>query len=44
MATSRPQDSLPQRLGQQLLGPLEDALGLVRRYRELDSFQDSVGV
>jgi hypothetical protein len=42
MATSRPQDSLPQRLGQQLLGPLEDALGLVRRYRELDSFQDYV--
>ena len=24
MATSQPQDSLPQRLGQQLLGPLEE--------------------
>ena len=43
MATSGPEDSLPQRLGQQLLGPLEDALGLVRRYRELESFQDYIG-
>ena len=42
MATTQPHDSLPQRLGQQLLSPLEDALGLVRRYRELDSFQDYV--
>lgn len=39
MASTRPHDSLPQRLGQQLLSPLEDALGLVRRYRELESFQ-----
>jgi hypothetical protein len=39
MASTRPHDSLPQRLSQQLLGPLEDALGLVRRYRELESFQ-----
>ena len=43
MATTQPQDSLPQRLGQQLLGPLEDALGLLRRYRELESFQDYLG-
>jgi hypothetical protein len=43
MATTQPHDSLPQRLGQQLLSPLEDALGLVRRYRELDSFQDYIG-
>lgn len=42
MASTRPHDSLAQRLGQQLLGPLEDALGLARRYRELDSFQDYV--
>lgn len=42
MATSHPQDSLPQRLGQQLLSPLEDALGLVRRYRELESFQSYI--
>jgi hypothetical protein len=43
MATTHPQDSLQQRLGQQLLGPLEDALGLVRRYRELEPFQDYIG-
>lgn len=43
MASTHPQDSLPQRLGQQLLGPLEDALGLVRRYRELEPFQDYLG-
>jgi hypothetical protein len=42
MASTQPQDSLPQRLGQQLLSPLEDALGLVRRYRELDSFQEYI--
>jgi hypothetical protein len=43
MATTQPQESLPQRLGQQLLGPLEDALGLVRRYRELEPFQEYIG-
>jgi hypothetical protein len=43
MATSEPQDSLPQRLSHQLLGPLEDAFGLARRYRELESFQDYIG-
>ncbi len=42
MATTQPHDSLPQRLGQHLLNPLEDALGLARRYRELDSFRDYV--
>jgi hypothetical protein len=42
VATSQPQDSLPHRLGQQLFSPLEDGLGLVRRYRELDSFQDYI--
>ncbi|MGH8688392.1 MAG: hypothetical protein ACREVQ_11875 [Burkholderiales bacterium] len=31
-----------QRLGQQLLGPLDDAVGLVRRYREVDAFRDYV--
>ena len=43
MATTQPQDSLPQRIGQQLLGPLEDALVLVRRGRELESFQEYLG-
>jgi len=43
MATTQPHDSLPQRLGQHLLSPLEDALGLARRYRELDSLRDYVG-
>ena len=43
MATTHPQDSLQQRLGQQLLGPLEDALALVRRTRELEPFQEYIG-
>lgn len=43
MATTGPQDSLQQRLGQQLLGPLEDALALLRRTRELESFQEYIG-
>jgi hypothetical protein len=43
MATTQPQDSLSHRLGQQLLGPLEDALGLLRRGRELESFQEYLG-
>lgn len=38
MATTQPQVS--QWLGQQLLGPLDDAAGLMRRYRELDAFRD----
>lgn len=40
MATTQSQVSVPQWLGQQLLGPLDDAAGLVRRYRELDAFRD----
>lgn len=40
MATTQPRVSAPQWLGQQLLGPLDDAAGLVRRYRELDAFRD----
>ena len=40
MAMTQPQVSVPQWLGQQLLGPLDDAAGLVRRYRELDAFRD----
>lgn len=40
MAMSQPQVSVPQWLGQQLFGPLDDAAGLVRRYRELDAFRD----
>lgn len=40
MATTQPQLSVPQWLGQQILGPLDDAAGLVRRYRELDAFRD----
>ncbi|MDH4324942.1 MAG: hypothetical protein OEZ09_07265 [Betaproteobacteria bacterium] len=40
MSTTQPQVSVPQWLGQQLLGPLDDAAGLVRRYRELDAFRD----
>lgn len=40
MAITQPQVSVPQWLGRQLLGPLDDAAGLVRRYRELDAFRD----
>jgi len=40
MAMTQPQVSVPQWLGQQLLGPLDDAAALVRRYRELDAFRD----
>lgn len=43
MASTHPQESLAQRISQQLLGPLEDAVGLVRRYREVEPFQDYVG-
>jgi hypothetical protein len=37
------QVSVQQRLGQQLLGPLDDAAGLARRYRDLDAFRDYLG-
>jgi hypothetical protein len=40
MAMTQPQFSVPQWLGQQFFGPLDDAAGLVRRYRELDAFRD----
>jgi len=40
MTTTHSQVSVQQWLGQQLLGPLDDAAGLVRRYRELDAFRD----
>lgn len=36
------QAQLQERLGEQLLGPLEDALSLARRYREVDAFHDYV--
>jgi hypothetical protein len=36
------QDTLQHKLGQQLLVPLDDAMGLVRRYRELEAFRDYV--
>lgn len=32
-------EALRQRVGRQLLGPLEDALALARRYREIDDFR-----
>ena len=37
------QTELQERVGRQLLGPLEDALSLARRYREVYAFQDYVG-
>lgn len=36
------QASLQQKLGQWLLGPLDDAVGLARRYRDLDAFREYV--
>jgi hypothetical protein len=36
------QANLQQRLAQQLLGPLDDAVALARRYREVDAFHDYV--
>jgi hypothetical protein len=43
MATTQSPVSVPQWLGQQLLGPLDDAAGLARRYRDLDAFRDYLG-
>jgi hypothetical protein len=43
MASTQPQASIQQRLGQQLLGPLEDAVGLARRFRELQALRNYVG-
>jgi hypothetical protein len=41
MPTMQPQTP-QQRLGQLLLGPLDDAVGLARRYRDVDAFRDYV--
>lgn len=43
MATTQSPVSVQQWLGQQLLGPLDDAVGLARRYRDLDAFRDYLG-
>jgi hypothetical protein len=43
MASTQPQATVQQRLGQQLLGPLEDAVGLARRFRELQALRNYVG-
>ena len=37
------QAELQRRIGQQLLGPLEDAISLARRYRDVDAFHDYIG-
>lgn len=42
MPTTHSQPNLQQWLGQQLLRPLDDALGLARRYRDLDAFRNYV--
>jgi hypothetical protein len=36
------QEDLQKQLGQQLLGPIDAALGLARRYRDVDAFHDYV--
>jgi hypothetical protein len=36
-------EELQRRVGQQLLGPLEDAMELARRYRDVDEFRDYIG-
>jgi len=43
MATTHSRASAQQRLGQLLLGPIDDAVGLARRLREVDAFRDYVG-
>ena len=40
MATTQSQLSPQQWLARQFLAPLEDALALARRYRQLDAFRD----
>lgn len=37
------QAELQRRAGQHLLGPVEDAISLARRYRDVDAFHDYVG-
>lgn len=43
MAGIPDQAEVQRRLGQQILGPLDDAVGLARRYRDVDAFHDYVG-
>lgn len=43
MAKSPPGGSPQQKIGRLLLGPLDDALDLVHRYRKAEDFQDYVG-
>jgi len=42
MADTDAQDSLKQRLAQEFLGPIEEAVELARRYRDIDEFHDYV--
>ncbi len=42
MAGMPDQAKLQALLGQQLLGPLDDAMGIARRYRDVDAFHDYV--
>jgi Mg2+/citrate symporter len=37
------QVEMQRRVGQQLLGPFEDAISLAHRYREVDAFHDYIG-
>jgi len=43
MASIPNQAELQRQAGRHLLGPLEDALSLARRYRDVDAFHDYVG-
>lgn len=43
MAGIPDQAEVQRRLGQQILGPLDDAVALARRYRDVDAFHDYVG-
>jgi len=43
MAGIPDQAELQRRAGQLLLGPLEDAMSLARRYREVEAFRDYLG-
>ena len=43
MAGIPDQAELQRRLGQQILGPLDEAVALARRYRDVEAFHDYVG-
>ena len=43
MASIPNQLPLQRQAGQHLLGPFEDAMSLLRRYREVEAFQDYIG-